>query len=675
MNIDSLGTNLLKHLGWFNGPGAAGSLVPPSNSDASEQKSIEDFTKSGIVADPNVWEKYSTNLKRPVTLDQTLTLWEEMATWDLMSAALTEIVDEVIQHDSADPGTLWIESNNEAVAENCNEMLKAINLEDIIASQVWYVAGLGNAFEKIDYMRGDGVTGLTFVHPMDCRRYWLQRNRRCVGFQWKTEQPDKSDIFVMPDNTTPVPRAGLSLPGSKIEDLWYPWDFMHFRRMFRMRSSEYGEAIYDEAQGIYKKLRMAVDQMVVHRAQIQPDRYVVEIDVADQPPAEQLRTVKRWKSELRSKMSFGSGSSPGALADPTSFNSYYSAWGLDSVLYMARPKGYQHSIQRLQGTTTIPDVFDIELLTDLFYSIIGMPKSWFGIGNSDGANAPSGKSLLAQDIRFLRKVRSIRRPIIAQYTWLATFHAILSGRAKDDNLESLNIQAKMSDIGSLEDHMKMELLDLQADVISKLADIMQQYNLPKETWTELIFKRYLRLPDEIVNVFLTSLPAPASVEEPMESVHSSAPPSSAVLLEKISDRLCLAKASILIKIRSIMDSSHVDRTEKKTYKSFTEVFGFPSIMSNDRLCGGMDSVVSKSVSSKLSTVTRSAPQPINEGSVSKGKNSEGPSTITIQQPQFSVEESVIESIRFKTVTSESSTIVDQNSSHLPEKTRRYIRLK
>lgn len=53
----------------------------------------------------------------------------------------------------------------------------------------------------------------------------------------------------------------------------------------------------------------------------------------------------------------------------------------------------------------------------------------------------------------------------------------------------------------------MELLEKQANLLGILADVMQAYNLPKEAWIEVIFKRYMHLPDEVVHVFMTALPA------------------------------------------------------------------------------------------------------------------------------------------------------------------------
>lgn len=500
-------SNLLKYLGMVGNTGLrTGALVPRANTPDAEQRIQTEFEKAGEVANPELWTKFNSYMKRPTTFDSMLQLWEEMAGWDLLAAALIEIVDEATQVDSNSPATVWYQCNDRDFEEELNDMLLRLRVEEIIQSQVYYVSSLGNHFEKIEYAPGkeQGVMGLSFVHPVEMRRYWLERNRKCIGYRWIGHKPDKEDVFVHPDNRTPVERVAMT-NGKDIEDLWYPWDFMHFRRMFRQRATEHGEPIFAEADGIYKKLRLAIDQMVVHRAQVQPDRYAINIDVQEQPPIEQMKTVQRWRQQLRSKISFGQAQDPNALSSPSDFSSYYNALALDTIIYLAQPKGFNNTITKLQGTAQIPDVYDIELLTDLFYSIIGMPRSWFGgggQGGGDSGEAPSGKALLAQDMRFLRKIKSIRRPIIQQYEWLAYFHAVLTGK----NPEQLDIKAMMPPIGSLEDQMKMELLERQAQVLDILADVMEKYKLPKEAWIEVVFKRYMHLPDDVVNVFITALP-------------------------------------------------------------------------------------------------------------------------------------------------------------------------
>jgi hypothetical protein len=593
-------------MGFIGSGDPVSSIIPRANTASAGQELTDDFMDASRVANPDTWMKYATIMKRPTSMDQVLDLWEEMGTWDMMAAALTELVEEATQRDPINPGTLWFECNDAEFEDDLNEMLDLIGVEDILNSQVWYLAALGNHYEKIEYAQGEGVLGLHFIHPKAVRRYWLEKNRQCIGFKWSDRKPRANDIFVAADGTTEIPRASIAATQGRSEDLWYPWDMLHMRRMFRMRTSEYGEAIYDEAQGIYKKLRMAVDQMVVHRAQVQPDRYVINIDVQEQAPADQMRTVQRWKQMLRSKQSFGRGDTD-SMSAPTDFKSFYNPWALDSVLWVAMPKGFQHTITKLAGTANVPDVYDIELLTDLFYSIIGMPKSWFGIGDSGSGGAPSGKSLLAQDIRFLRKVRSIRKPILSQYTWLGNFHAILKGKT---NLDSLNIQAKMADIGGLEDQMKLDLLATQADILSKLADVMAAYNLPKEAWVELIFKRYLRLPDNVVNVFMTALPSP--MEAPAFEAKGN-PDNLKRIFETIQSRLDPEKSQIMMKIKSIVEASHLDNHVKKKYCRASDVLSVPRIREGDGIMIGGEGRMIAGNSFEVSKEALDGPKkPLNE---------------------------------------------------------------
>lgn len=576
---------ILKQLGLIGASGGISGLVPRPDTQAAQQQMFSDFRAGGQVDDPDIWARYNTVMRRPVTFESMLLLWEEMAGWDLLAAALVEIVDEATQADANSPATLWYECNDPDFQDELNDLLGRLDAETLITSQVWHVAALGNHLEKIDYSPGTGVTGLTYVHPLDVRRYWLKRNRQCVGFRWANHRPDKDNAWVRADNKTPIERVAIN-DGQNIENLWYPWDFMHMRRMFRMRMTEHGEPVFDEAQGIYKKIRIAVDQMVVHRAQIQPDRYAVNIDVQEQPPTEQMKTVQRWKQALRSKLAFGAGGQPGEFGAPTDFQSYYNAMSLDTVLWVARPKGFQHAVEKIAGTASVPDVYDIELLTDLFFSIIGMPKSWLGVGAKGGGdNPPSGKALLAQDMRFLRKVKSIRRPIINAYTWLGYFHAVLKGK----DPARLDIKAKMTPIGGLEEQMKLELLRGQAEVLSVLGDVMDKYNLPKEAWVETIFKRYMHLPDDVTNVFATALPNEAEPAGQAEGIDPDVSrlarpaPTVAKLIQEIDQRVGnnTAAAWKVRELREIVNGTSEPRERFKPYRTTEAIMTPPKLADND----------------------------------------------------------------------------------------------
>lgn len=524
----------------ITGSGATpNTLAPASKSPEADRVADLRFRNDSLIEDPNVWQYYSNRMTMPRSLDEMMRLWDEMCNWDLMAAALVEIVDETIQQDQGTGKALWFECSDERVEDELNGMLERLSVEEKLPSQIWHLAGYGNHFEKILYERGDGVQGLSFCHPMDVRRYWLSKNRRCVGFRWAREKPDKDTIWQQ--GNTAVSRVAFAEASTRTaEDLWYPWDFMHMRRMYRLRVSEHGEPIFEEAQGIYKKLRMAIDQMVVHRAQVQPDRYVVGIDTQEQPPLEQMKTVQRWKQSLRSKQAYGNGQSTDVLSNPTDFTSYHNPLALDTIFWLPRPKGFQHTIEKLAGTPDVPDVYDIELLMNLFFSIIGMPRSWFsgGAGAEQGGGPVSGKALLAQDIRFMRKVRSLRRPVLDSYTWLGYLHLMLKGY----DISNVELRTKMSDIGTLEDQLKIEIFSAQVELLTKLGDFFDKYRLSPESWLELIFKRFMRLPDELINTVLTSLPPPVSAS--MESQHGKPAPEQRTLIRQLTEFLRPHQASV-----------------------------------------------------------------------------------------------------------------------------------
>lgn len=493
----------MRQTGLIGTGASASSMVPTPKTPNAVAGYAERFRDEGEVVNPDIWSRYSAALRRPTTFDSMLELYEEMSSWDLLAAALVEIVDEALQTDETFPDPIRFECNDAEYEDKLNEMLVRIDAAEMLPSQTWYTAGFGNAFEKLHYAREKGVMGLSFIHPMDVRRYWLERNRQCIGYRIRGRTPDKESAYADAAGN-PIQRMQIAATDTT-EELWHPWDVMHFRRLYRSRFHEHGEPIFEEAQGIYKKLRMAIDQMVVFRAQIQPDRYVVNLDVAELPPADQFRMVQKWKQSLRSKLSFGPGSNG---SSPNEFSAFYQAWGLDTIMWMARPKGMTHSVEKLAGTTQVPDVYDIEMLQNLLFSILGMPK-WWVMGQSGQSSPPSGKALLASDIRFLRKVKAVRKPLMQGYTWLGYFHALLQGK----NTSELDIRAVMPPIGSLEDQAKMETLQAQTGVLQSFADVMTSFNLPREAWIDVIFKRYMHLPDDVVNVFMTALPPEVEMQQ------------------------------------------------------------------------------------------------------------------------------------------------------------------
>ena len=610
--MDSIVGNIFKFLG-VTGAGLDSSIAPRGGNVYNKMLN-DSFNASSEIGNPDKWGQFNSIMRRPVNYEEALRLWDEMSSWDLVAAALQLVTDETLQTDTMSPGTIWYECNNLTIEDSLNNMLIDIGVEDVLPSQVWHTASFGNSFEKLTYSPGEGVTGFMYAHPMDVRRYWLQKNRRAIGYKWFGNKPKKDDDKNI--DGSELSRSALN-NGKEVEELWYPWDFMHIRRIYRQRSNEHGEPLFEDAQGIYKKLRMALDQMAICRANIQPDRYVMNIDVKDQVPIDQIKTVQRWRSQFRSKMAqtTSNGSTFGAGSD---FKAFYDPMALDTILWMAKPNGFQHSVEKIPGTSNVPDVYDIELMTNLFFSVLGMPKSWLGFASAQGSDQGpvSGKAILAQDMKFQRKIKSIRRPIIHAYEWLAYFHVIL--KHPNFDLSELQINCKMPPITVLEDQLKLEMLEKQADVLDKLAGVMERFSLPRSLWIEIVFKKYMSLPDDIVDVFMTELPPESA---PAQENLTRKNPSIKRIMEDVVATLGKDKSNIQANLFSLMDG-RIPKKRKYIYRTKQDVMKKHCMAEGDVVVSGYGQLeLNEHVSSESHKVSSSG-----KVNVDMGANTPAPGT-------------------------------------------------
>jgi hypothetical protein len=141
----------------------------------------------------------------------------------------------------------------------------------------------------------------------------------------------------------------------------------------------------------------------------------------------------------------------------------------------------------------------------------------------------------------------------------------------------------MSPIGSLEDQMKMEVLRLQSEVLTDLADVMERYNLPKEAWIEVIFKRYMHLPDDIVNVFMVALPGEA---QPAGESKKQPAPNTAKLIQEIGARLDANKIGLIRKLREAMSSGMAEERRPKKMSVSQILAGPQSVKEGDLVVSG-----------------------------------------------------------------------------------------
>jgi len=130
--------------------------------------------------------------------------------------------------------------------------------------------------------------------------------------------------------------------------------------------------------------------------------------------------------------------------------------------------------------------------------------------------------------------------------------------------------------------------------LSDLADVMEKYRLPKEAWIETIFKRYLHLPDDVVNAFITALPTPVEGADAMQGESLRRPgPYTAKLLREIESeagrnpRIRFLTGQLRACALGNLSEGANERGRRRIYKSNADVLGMPSMQENDMVINSM----------------------------------------------------------------------------------------
>lgn len=447
---------LWKAFGWYD--------AAPNNFTRNERRGGDKITFDG---DSTSRYYYSSTSLSPSWINRQTEL-SEMIQYEAIKPIIDLYAEECCQPDINKRKTLWYTCNDAKVEEDLNNMLERIDVEDHIYSIAFSIAGLGNCFRRV--MRNE--TGVVQIIPVESReitRIWSPSTRRLIGYKWQGESPYTPDpsIAYMEDSA-----------------LFAPWDFIHFRRISD-NAGEYGTGLIEHLFGTYRKIKMALDAMVVYRLHTMPNRHMMWLDMGNQTVFEISQQVNQLRNLLRNQVSIDTVNG--------SMETRYNPPATDSILFFPKRKEEDHKLEAMAGTNDIPDVHDLDLLYKQLYGGSRVPKEYLGFGENGGlANA----SLVTKDIRFARMIRVLRMPIIVGFKKLAELHLAFQGY----DPSNYNIQVNMSKVSSIEEEVNAAAMSQQVALASNLASLCQSLAIPNKEIIDLIFKEYLHVPLKFVEI-------------------------------------------------------------------------------------------------------------------------------------------------------------------------------
>lgn len=323
--------------------------------------------------------------------------YTDMDTYSEISSALDIYSDDATQVDSTTGKTVWVDSADENVKNELNDMLyKRIDIDNQIWPMARSLAKMGNDFEEI--ILGDdnaGVIGISYLPSPTMRRVEDDKGD-ILGFV----QTLSDSMDITPDQYKRFKvDGGRSVNDQKNMAVFEDWRVVHMRLTSKYRESMYGWSVIDAARWVWKRLMLLEDAVMVYKLTRSPSRYAFYIDVGRAPKHESERLMQEAMQSLKKK----------AFVNPKTgkMDLRYNPLAMDQDFFLAMREGREVArVEALNGPS-YQQVDDVQYFLFKLYAALKIPRAYMGYDE----NMPSKATLSQEDVRFCRTILRLQREI------------------------------------------------------------------------------------------------------------------------------------------------------------------------------------------------------------------------------------------------------------------------
>ena len=401
---------------------------------------------------------------------------------------------DATQPNIQDSRTVWAQSEDRAIQEICDDLLKKkLKVEDEAWSQAYSLGMMGNEYSEL-LVTEDGVVGLNHLPAPTMRRVEAIDGGLIGYVQDVTGQftANSHELRTMLAGNVDVP-PNLAL----FED----WQVVHMRLRGTRRRSPYGVGVGEPARWIWKRLIILEDIAVIYRLNRIP-RYVYRVDVTDVPPDRVESHLRKMKRDLRKKK----------YVNPKTgrFDMRYGAFAQDEDIFVAVRDGKELAGVDILSAPDWNTVEDLDYFKRMLHGTLNVPRAWLG------QDEPiQGKGVLSnEDVRAARTTLNLQREMRNGYERMCRVHLAARG-LKDPWKPDLNIL--MTVPSGIWELVAYETLNARADYAARVVPYMSiqwiQENvlkLDEETRKKIKAERKEELQDG--NPFATSLGMPPPMQ-------------------------------------------------------------------------------------------------------------------------------------------------------------------
>jgi hypothetical protein len=381
--------------------------------------------------------------------------------------------EESSQLDGKTGLAVWVESDLPEVAQDLNGMFQRIKMESKAYGILRNIAKYGDCY-TFNILGSQGVHGVQFIHPSRVERI----------------QQDGLQGFACPD-------LARAIPSDNKNNIYKPWDMVHFRLQAYDQESLYGRSMLETIRKTWKSYQMLETMTVLYRLTKAVQRNIFYVDVGQASVEEAADLVQKYDKFLKNKTIF---------IDPKTndFKMDFSpATMLQDIIWPVRP-GSASKVEQLQNTMNIGPMVDLEHFATKMRLGLGVPKTYFDGEQDPGWN--SRDALMLQDARFGRKIAKIQKAFVEGLTLLCQIHYAI---AKQQYLPTDAFQVKLGTMSAAAERDREETLLRKAQLLEILINVAIAAGWNRQAWSDYLLDEVYPLPME----FRKKLFTPDPVEE------------------------------------------------------------------------------------------------------------------------------------------------------------------
>jgi len=426
----------------------------------------------------------------PHTRNQRYEIYDEMdESTAYISSALDIMSDDATQADE-DGIIIHVTSESSKVTALVEEFIAEFELEDKVAKWARAVAKYGDLFVRVD---GDYEQGVTYIN-----------DTIYPGIIDRRDMNGKLVAFANNQNTV-----------YSNEDLYAPWEFIHFRHkgdIYKEESSyarlgltkdtfdknltsAYGQSILRPAIKVYAQLRFVENMLLLSRLTNSIRRNIFLINVGDVTPDKAYETIRNYANLLKKDINMN--------IEEGIYSSSKHTINYDEDIFI--PVGDPQNDVRIEsvgGDANMKEQYDLEYLLNKLFAALKIPKAY--LNYEQDLNARS--TLIQLDIRYARSVGQLQNTMVSGLKRLISIHLAYLGLDPDE----LDLDITLTPVSAIDEEARAEQQQRQIgnardmwDLLTSMKDMLDATSenpLQLEVAAEKIMKEYLEIDDQTLDI-------------------------------------------------------------------------------------------------------------------------------------------------------------------------------